>query len=330
MTLYEFKEIVKHNWEKKVICIVLSILVYTFYQSLTVDTKTLKVPLEISTNGIVVPVNSYPPIVRVKVAASPSSILQILDEDITAVLDINAYVDEGQFDVPVKLVFSDKILNLPDTVEIKKIDTRKVNLILEPRDVKYVPITPDVTGIPQRGYSIDSKEIKSYPSTVRITGAKSIVDKIGNIHTEKIDVTGTSQSMRVSTKLRNDNWNVEIDLPEEIMVSYTIIPTPSTVHYENVEVSPFNLDEKFVLTKPISPISFNLNGTELMLANYNLAADDVYVDCSNITEPGKYELPILFFMPYGLTVEDKSIDKTSITVALKGQDAEETMEEQDQ
>lgn len=330
MNIDELKKNITYNWKTKVICIVLSILIYTFYQSQTIETKLLIVPLKISTNGIVIPVNSYPSAVRVLVAASPSAIPQILEDDITAIVNVDTYVDEGQFDVPVTIVLSDKVLHLPDTVEIKRIKPDIINLILEPREDKYVPITPDVTGIPQRGYSIDSKEIASYPSTVRITGAKSIVDKIGTIHTEKIDVTGTSQSMRVSTKLRNENWNIKIDLPEEIMVSYTIIPTPSTVHYENVEVSPFNLDEKFVLAKPISPISFNLNGTELMLANYKLAVDDVYIDCSNITEPGKYELPILFFMPYGLTVEDKSIDKTSITVTLKGQDVEQPVEELEQ
>lgn len=330
MNIDELKKNITYNWKTKVICIVLSILIYTFYQSQTVETKLLIVPLNISTNDIVVPVNSYPSAVRVLVAASPSSIPQILEDDITAIVNADNYVDDGEFDVPVTIVLSDKVLHFPDTVEIKRIKPDSINLVLEPREVKYVPITPDVTGIPQRGYSIDSKEISSYPSTVRISGAKSIVDKIGTVHTEKIDVTGTSQSMRASTKLRNENKNIKIDLPEEIVVSYTIIPTPSTVHYENVEVSPFNLDEKFVLAKPISPISFNLNGTELMLANYKLAVDDVYIDCSNITEPGKYELPILFFMPYGLTVEDKSIDKTSITVALKGEDVEQPVEEQEQ
>lgn len=330
MNLDELKKNITYNWKTKVICVVLSILIYTFYQTQTIETKLLTVPLNTSTNSIVIPMDSYPSIVRVSVASSPSSILQISEEDITAILDIDTYTDEGKFNVPVKLILSDKILHLPDTVEIKRVRPSTVNLMLEQKEDKYVPITPDVTGIPQRGYSIDSKEITSYPSTVRITGAKSIVDKIGSIHTEKIDVTGTSQSMRVSTKIRNENKNIKVDLPEEVVVSYTIIPTPSTVHYENIEVAPFNLDEKFVLTKPIPPISFNLNGTELMLANYSLATDDVYIDCSNITEPGKYELPILFFMPYGLTVEDKSVDKTSITVALKGQDTEETMEEQDQ
>lgn len=323
----DIKKNIAYNWKTKVICIVLSILIYTFYQSQTVENKVLTVPLNISTNGIVLPVNSYPSSVRVQVASSPSSLPQILEDDITAILDIDNYVNEGQFDVPVNLMLSDKILHLPDNVEIKKIKPNTVNLTLELKEDKYVPITPDVTGIPQRGYSIDSKEITSYPSTVLVTGAKSIIDKIGNIHTEKIDVTGTSRSMRVSTKLRNENKNIKIDLPDEVIVSYTIIPTPSTVHYENIQVAPFNLDEKFVLTKPIPPVSFNLNGTELMLANYTMAADDVYIDCSNITEPGKYELPILFFMPYGLTVEDKSADKTSITVALKGQDAEEPIEE---
>lgn len=330
MNLDKIKKNITDKWTTKVICIVLSILIYTFYQTQTVETKLLIVPLKISTNGIVVPLNSYPSAVRVQIASSPSSIPQILEDDITAILNIDNYVDEGHFNVPVNLVISDKILHLPDTVEIKRVRPSTVNLILEPREDKYVPITPDVTGIPQRGYSIDSKEITSYPSTVRITGAKSIVDKIGTIHTEKIDVTGTSQSMRVSTKLRNENNNIKIDNPEEIVVSYNIIPTPSTVRYENIEVSPFNLDEKFVLAKPISPISFNLNGTELMLTNYNLAVDDVYIDCSNITEPGKYELPILFFMPYGLTVEDKSVDKTSITVALKGEELEQHEEEQQQ
>lgn len=327
MNLDKIKKNIEYNWKTKVICIVLSILIYVFYQTQTVQTKTLIVPLNLNSNGIVVPLNSYPTTARVLVAASPSSILQISEEDITAILDIDNYVDEGKFDIPIKLELSDKILHLPDTVEIKRVRPSSVNLTLEQKEDKYVSITPDVTGIPQRGYSIDSKEISSYPSTVRITGAKSIVEKIGSIHTEKIDVTGTSQSMRVSTKLRNENKNIKIYLPEEIVVSYTIVPTPSTVHYENIEISPFNLDEKFMLDKPIPPISFNLNGTELMLSNYNLAPDDVYIDCSNITEPGKYELPILFFMPYGLTVEDKSADKTSITVALKGQDVPEAVEE---
>ncbi|HNX90457.1 MAG TPA: YbbR-like domain-containing protein [Candidatus Omnitrophota bacterium] len=92
--------------------------------------------------------------------------------------------------------------------------------------VKEVPVRPSFAGTSPEGYRVVSEKIKMVPSTISILGPELVLDKINELRTDKIDLSGHTRSVTLrlgvhsnSKFLRLNDRFVDVFLPVEKLVS---------------------------------------------------------------------------------------------------------------
>ncbi|MBQ9238489.1 MAG: YbbR-like domain-containing protein [Treponema sp.] len=298
------------NWGVLTVCFVIALIMHVSRQGMLFSHKTFAVPLAVISGGVLCPIEKYPDYVRITVRTGTDRIAAISENAITASLDLHRYTEPGTYTVPVSLAVTPELMAI-EPLEIT-VHPESVPLHLEKKKEAYLTVSPSIAGTPFRGYTLT--DVTATPAVVLVTGPQTIVDALAGVATTAVDVTGVRESGTATVTLVNRNPLVMIDAGVNVQVAYTVVPTPLSRHFEAVPVHTVFLPDTLMLAAAIAPVSFDLDGTELTLARYDAAVNTVQVDCSTITAPGSYELPIQFVLPRGVVVSNRSTDTVTVTV----------------
>ncbi|MGW8272474.1 MAG: CdaR family protein [Thermodesulfovibrionales bacterium] len=110
-------------------------------------------------------------------------------------------------------------LKIPPSIDIVKIDPSAVKLKIDLTMSKTVVVKPDLKGAVQRGFFVKSVTVN--PRSVLIEGAKSAVEKIHQMRTEIIDLTGRSESFEEESFVIIEGENLRL-LTDKVHVSVQI------------------------------------------------------------------------------------------------------------
>lgn len=297
------------NWTAKVICFVLALLIYIFHQVTLLEKKTITVPLTVESNGVLTPTTELPRFVKVTVRSTADLIPTIYGSGIKAVLSLTEFTEKGFYDVPIRINLSEG-LALTDPLEITvKPEVLTVNL--DEKIMKYIPVEPAVSGKPEHGYTV--KDISVSPSSVKVVGPSSIIEKTKFIYTKKVLVSGAAKSFSNDIKLDNIVSALQVFPESDFKVSVTVVPSDYEKTFENVSIKVLNLSEALTLENDIPAITFTLAGTMPVLEKFEFAENDIFIDCSEITVPGDYEVPLTVKTPASVAF----INKPDKTVLIK-------------
>lgn len=297
------------NWTAKVICFVLALLIYIFHQVTLLEKKTITVPLTVESNGVLTPTTELPRFVKVTVRSTADLIPTIYGSGIKAVLSLTEFTEKGFYDVPIRINLSEG-LALTDPLEITvKPEILTVNL--DEKIMKYIPVEPAVSGKPEHGYTV--KDISVSPSSVKVIGPSSIIEKTKFIYTKKVLVSGAAKSFSNDIKLDNIVSALQVFPESDFKVSVTVVPSDYEKTFENVSIKVLNLSEELTLENDIPAITFTLAGTMPVLEKFEFAENDIFIDCSEISIPGDYEVPLTVKTPASVAF----INKPDKTVLIK-------------
>lgn len=298
------------NTVPKIICLAAAILVYIFHQVSVLEKKSFTVPLEVYSEGLYSSLTAVPSFVKVTVRSGSDNINLITPQGINASLNLNGFTETGTYDVPISLSLSEELMLL-DPLEIQ-VKPEFITVTLDEKVEKYVPVIPSVSGEVSHGYVI--KSIDVVPSTVKITGPKSVVEKTNYIYSGKVNVKGAATGFSVKVSLDNINRLITAWEEEKFKVSVSITPAPSEQSFKGIVPRLIHLDEKFMTSGKLPPLSFVLAGTVPVMENFKLEESDVSVDLSAVKEPGRYELPVILNLPAGISVKEKSYENVTIEI----------------
>ncbi len=154
---------------------------------------------------------------------------------------------------------------------------------------KTVPVMPVINGKPSEGY-IRSSNAVIEPDKVTITGGRSVIDNIGYVETEVIDITGSTKTLRKTAYLRNKNEYSEIS-PSDVLVTIPIEKQVTKV-FESVPVTFLN-KPKYLSIEPESiSLEISITGPESRLKNMLPGELSPAVDLSEIRKKGSYSYEI--------------------------------------
>ena len=292
----------------KVVCLVAAILLYILHQVSVLEKKTFTVPLEVYSDGLYSNLTSVPQFVKVTVRTKADNINSVTPKEINASLNLNSFTDEGTYNVPVALSLSQSLMLL-DPLELQ-VKPEFITVTLDEKVEKYVPVIPSVSGEVSHGYVI--KAIEVVPSTVKITGPKKVVEKTNYIYSEKVNVKGAAKGFSVKVPLDNINRLVTAHEEEKFKVTVSITPAPSEQSFKGIVPALIHLDEKFITSGKIPPMSFTLAGTVPVMESFKLDSSSVYIDLSAVKAAGRYELPVLFSLPAGISVKEKNYENVTL------------------
>jgi len=194
------------KWPAKVLSLAAALIITIFYRMNTLDTRFISVPLQIESSDLLIPASSYARTVRVSLRGEAGSINPILEEDIEAYIDLKKYPAEGVYRVPVQIRKKGNALGV-EPLEISVVPI-EINLVLEQRTIKNIPVYPVFSGNVAEGYELTGQSIT--PTEVIAEGPKSSLETIFEFNTETIILDGRYENFTVMANIKNDNPQITI------------------------------------------------------------------------------------------------------------------------
>jgi hypothetical protein len=302
-----FAKIVQ-NWPAKVLSIILALFLFVFHRMSTLEERFFSAPLNVETKGNLTPSSSYPRMIRVRVRGDPNSIYPILEDDIEAYADFEKYDSPGTYHSPVQIRKKGTALGI-EPLEIA-VDPLEISLSLDHRISKFVPLTANIRGRLDSGYSLSSYTLN--PTQVIIDGPSELIAGISELYTDFIDLDGRTGDFSMMVNILNRNPLIIIrgnGITEFRGFISRIIPVRNIA---DIPIRLRGLDERFAGQSEIRAGSVHLEGrSQDELNRFIPPLDFLYVDCSGISEPGSYPLPVLSAPVPGLTM---TVDPQEVVV----------------
>lgn len=317
-------EKITENWTVKAICLVFAVVIYIFHQVTMLETKSITVPLTVESSGLMIPFSELPKYVKISVRTTAENIPSVYSSGFKACINVDHFTEAGIYQVPVEVLVSENMSLIEPLEYSVKPEVLKVEL--DEKSVKYVPIEAAISGEVEHGYSV--KDISITPSTVKVVGPSKILEKTKSIYTKKIILSGAEKSFSKEVRLDNVN-DLIVPYPEEdFKVAITVVPSDSSKEFKSIVPVVKNLNPNLEIITQIPAISLQLDGALLVLENYNLLPEDVFVNLKDIDKPGTYEIPVDVTVPTNLVLAKKSLDKVTLTVSQKVLEEEDELQDE--
>ncbi|MCA1041669.1 YbbR-like domain-containing protein [Bacillus infantis] len=319
-------KLVDNRWFMKAVALVLALLLFDAVYDGSDNSSEVNVPGDQDTELIEdVPVKSYydtdnlvvtgvPDTVDVRVSG-PKSHVQIAKTQ----RDFEVYVNLSDAEVGEKQV---RILvrDISDRLDVT-VEPRYATVSIQEKVTKQFKVEPEFNqSLLGDGFTSGAPSVK--PDTVKITGAKDVVDRISYVKAA-LDVKGPIEesvtgaaSIRVLDRDMN-KLNVAVD-PETVEVTVSVKSLAKTV--------PIDIVRKGSLPSGMTLNSIELDKTEARITGSEEALGQtervrVEVDLGKITKDGVQTLPVI--IPDGITSVDPKTVEASLDVTAESREDQE-------
>jgi YbbR domain-containing protein len=301
------------NWPAKVLSIAIALALFVFHGMYTLATRPFSVPLTIETGDTLVPASPYPNNVRVTLRGEDASIKSIAEGDIEAYIDMMRYEAEGWYRAPVQIRKKGSALGV-EPLEIA-VNPLEVSIQLDRRISKTLPLTAVMRGRVADGFDMVSHSIS--PAELVVVGPRSSLDALTDIYTDQIDLDGRTGDFTLQVGIVNPNPLLVIRGNGMAEFSSVIVPSVPVRNIEGISILLIGLDSAFEADIGGKTGSVRLEGSESQLETFHPPSNFFSVDCTNLSEPGTYTLPVSINMPRGFTLVRREPDELEITINLK-------------
>ena len=301
------------NWLAKVISFALAIVLVQLYKGSLLEKKYFYAPLVIENSGDLVPAVNIPRLVKVSVWGDSTVIAPIMEEHITAYMDLSAISSPGEYRIPIQAKLKGLASNISDfEVEVEPSD---ITLTLEESLSKRVNVRLNLGGVPAENYEVYERDVG--PATVEIKGPHSVVSQIEEMLTNSVQIDNRKTGFSGYVEVFASNPLVSVIGTSRIAYSIKIREIVSLQTYEEIALYFENLNEKFEVVTDSVLGNITVKGTKSNIASWTLPENVLRVNCSNITKPGVYSLPVQAVIPGKLSLIDANPKNIQFEVKIK-------------
>jgi YbbR domain-containing protein len=273
------RDFILENWTLKLTSILLAWILWLFVRGEPGTERVITVPLEVRIPQGMEITNERPNSVDVTVRGTiPSTWFgQAVP---TCVIDMQGY-SEGEHVVP--LTPDNVRIPRASGLEVLKVNPARVNLVLERTISKEVPVVVTTRGNPASGFDVYGKSAS--PNMIIITGPRSHINRIQQISTEPVSLTGQKQTIRTLANLNIQDNSVRSTPvgPIEVRIflgvhrePFTIARVPVHVDNNQYSVTPSRVSVELLVPKnytgTLTPNDVSVTVSTLMLAEEKLPA----------------------------------------------------------
>ena len=243
--------------------------------------------------------------VEVTVRGFSSVVKKLTPGDIDVYIDLSTIV-EG----PNSFALVPDDILVPVGATVIQVSPSQIELVLDVKGEKMVPIKPIYRGVPAEGYMVE--KLTAEPKMVTITGARRLLNTISTIETEAVVLDNISQDFvkKVKPKLPQ---GIRIEKEEEkiISVSVTVIPNMVDRFFEDIPLQVENETRQFTLSP--RTITALVKGPELELSAMTPADIPAFIQTEQLPE-GISTVEPVFKLPESITVKNYYPKIITITI----------------
>jgi YbbR domain-containing protein len=255
----------------------------------------------------------YPHRVRVEIRGNDRSLSAAAEEDINAVADFSRFTEEGVYTTPVTIQ-KRGVLDGLDTIEIR-VDPLEITLPVEKKLRKRVGVVPVFKGLPATGYRLEQYSVN--PSGVDLEGPSGIVRTINSISTEDIDLSGKRESFSDRVRLVNENSLLAFPGGDTVDFRAQVLETMELKTVDGIAITLQGLSPDLYLNGEAPEGWITVQGGQASIETQREKIQLV-VNCTDLSDPGTYTLPVKAVVPQGLTVAQFSPDHVTLVVQRGG------------
>ncbi len=167
----------------------------------------------------------------------------------------------------------------------------RIHVALDRQNEKRLPVKARTVGVPLFG-EVDS--VTCEPGSVVLRGPAARLGMTECVYTQPVDVDGRVESFsrRAVLQAPGDNWVAEME-PAEVQVRVAIVMRTGGKEWKAMPVKAV-VDPGQAVTIDIEPSAVDVvvTGRSNVLAQAEASHLRVFADCSGLTAPGTYTLPV--------------------------------------
>jgi YbbR domain-containing protein len=204
---------------------------------------------------------------------------------------------------------SGSFFNPPRGVRITRISPAVINLRLEPKAERSLPVTVRLGGKPPAGYRI--VRVDPMPDTVKVRGPANVVNRMTSVETVPLELETAKGQFSRELRLGSTDETLSF-APERVTVAVVLEEETMTREFGRVEPKAKNFSGKY----SVSPrqVQLKLSGPKRMLDELQLDADQVYLDLKGL-KPGTHSLPLSFNLPREIKVLEQKPDRFRVIIS---------------
>jgi YbbR domain-containing protein len=200
-------------------------------------------------------------------------------------------------DIHVKL--SSKYLKNPTGAKVVRFSPSDIFVKLDQESVRLLPVKAAISGSLPEGLEID--RIICTPASVRVSGARQVINEMQNIHTEPIELKERQASFKESIPIAlPQSGRMRVD-PDWVSVDFALVQRSSTEEFDNIPVRILCIsDERRLVNINPKSIKITVKGQQQRVEQLRTADVFAYVSCTELQENTGYDLPLIVDLPEGL------------------------------
>ncbi len=314
MAKEKFLDRLLSDWPAKALSLMAALLLFFFQTVNRLEERPLSVPLSVVAARDFVPASAYPRTVRLILRGESNAVHAILENDLEASADFSGFDSAGIYRVSIQVTKKGSALDI-DPLQIR-VEPPDVEVRLERRDSKSVPVEPDFRGFLDPGYELASWSIE--PRTVEVSGPESLVAKAVDVGTEYVELTGRSQDFTAAVRLARRDSLLEVIGPDTVQFSATVRRATASRSFEGVAVATVSLDPLFALSAPLPAATLRVAGARDLVDTWTPGPGALFLDLAEVDAPGAYTVPVLVALPEGMQAEAWFPESVEIVVIAAG------------
>ncbi|MDR1637708.1 MAG: hypothetical protein LBR93_10265 [Treponema sp.] len=302
------------NWVAKVLSVFLAIVVFVFHRMTTMESRFFLTPLIVELPAHLVPSSPYTRMIRVTLRGDADNIMPILEDD------VEAYIDLGNIEVPGPCRAPVQIRKKGSAVGVEPLEISfnpiEIELELDQKSSKYVPLTANIQGNLESGYDLASHSLT--PTQVALDGPAKLLDQVTELYTDIIDLDGRNADFTVMVSILNRDPLLTIRGNGMTEFRGFVRSRVAVRNLGSLPITIEGLDERFLPEPAVAFGNVRISGPQLELDAFVPPQLFLSVDCSGITGEGAYTLPVKVNLPPSLNLVRG--EPREITVAVSSAD----------
>jgi hypothetical protein len=296
------------HWPAKVLALAAALLLFLFNRFDSLQVRSFTVPLRLLTDTALVPAQDFNHRVKVTIRGANDLVSAVGESDLEALVDFSSHQGEGVFNAPIQVTGRSPAAE-NSSLEIS-VDPLVLNLHLERRITKTIPVRPDFQGQPGKDYELSGFQV--VPSVITIDGPRSLVEKETAVSTEPIELRGKTDTFTLKARVEPDSPLIGLPYGNMVDVQGLMTSSLASLVLGNVTPEAVNLASTLTLQKPLPPVRVRLRGTSQALGSLSKDATGaptliIVADLTGYTAPGEVPaVELKAVVPDGVELVDLS------------------------
>lgn len=291
----------------KLLSLALAVLLWFLIAGQKEAERSLRIPLEFQNIPERLELVDPPPAsVDVRVRGPSGSLGQVRAGDIVAVLDLGTAR-------PGRRLFHlmPEDVSTPSGLRVVQVLPATVALTFEPSATKIVPVVPEIEGDPADGHVVGA--VTASPSTVRVVGPASALERLTEATTEPVSIQGATASVRERVNVGLASEAARLENVQTALILVEVLRAPAERAVSGVPVEIRNLRTGAGADVTPETVEIMARGATATVDQLEPTAVPVFVDLSGLGR-GRYNLPVRVDPTNQYTVTSVKPDQVQVRI----------------